>query len=661
MKKRESEEEKENVEGGGGGWAGWAEGDSELEEEPATSRNKGSAVEGGNGVRSNRIAGSKINRENSACNKVADKGTANNEIHVVDCETGGWQSENNQCKENADRDPLNRSCRENSACENTFKLRMVLDLMKAMMEIEKKGKSAALLVMGVILCVLANQVHIVSMGSSSDLLEKLSKGDKNALKTLLMYFLQTTAHSFLREGYVLLFLSFVNTVIFDLSSSLFKNALYSNKDLSSVRINRVVDRGEKSISQMLQKILIGVLNRTISACLVFMKVANISTWYILLLAAFNALYVFISYVLIRQRVRYKIEMNRCDDEYSEKILEAVENIDVVRSSNTEEEEIARFRNKLKKYFRIRTKDALSVLLLNIAQKGIYSVLMLAVLLDVYNNSAEKVKTASYLFYLIKEMDKNVMNIAISSKGIFVLGVDCHEYLSLRRALFNSSPAQAEEHPAMSPDASSALEFRNVGFTYPPSEEALFEGLSFSIRKGEKVCIVGKSGSGKSTLVSLILKRYRYTGGIFLYGKEIREIPKDKITERVGIVTQDSGMFKRTLAENITYGCKDLSSADFNDICTTLSLDAVVESKAERLEYMVDAGGRNLSGGEKQRIALARALLKRPEILIFDESTSKLDPSVEQKIIRHLLTIPATVIVLAHSASVAAMMHRTISI
>jgi len=400
----------------------------------------------------------------------------------------------------------------------------------------------------------------------------------------------------------------------------------------------------------------------------------------------------VTYILTKQRIHYKVKMNRCDDKYSEKIIQAVENIDVIKCNNTEAEESDKFMVFVKKYLHIRNKDAYAVLVLHILQKYIYSMLLIGVLWHIYKSKEpQKTKVVSLIISLIKELDMNVMYIALSTKKILVSYVDCEEYLTLHDMLKSTKTHKCSTQTRRTTDISDdivantmytdreyskdekenttiqaqctkapyALEFRHIHFSYTLSNSPLFADMSFGIKKGEKVCIVGKSGCGKSTLISLILGKYKYSGTILVHGTNIETMHKDDITDIVGIVPQDSGMFTGTLQYNITYGCKNVTDSDFATIVQDLSLDSIIASKSEGLAYIVQEGGKNLSGGEKQRIALARTLLKKPDILIFDEATSKIDAEVEYDIVKYLQRLEQTVIVITHSPLVAEMMDRAI--
>lgn len=185
-----------------------------------------------------------------------------------------------------------------------------------------------------------------------------------------------------------------------------------------------------------------------------------------------------------------------------------------------------------------------------------------------------------------------------------------------------------EYPAASAAQTSgknALEFENVTFAYAGSSEPSLSDISFSVKKGQTVGIIGGTGSGKSTLVNLIARFYDATQGtIRIDGQDIRSYSQQDLREKIGVVPQRAALFKGTIRENMKWGRDDATDAEIWDALTTAQAREIVEGKDGQLDFKLEQNGRNLSGGQKQRLTIARAVVKKPEFLILDDSASALD-------------------------------------
>ena len=185
-----------------------------------------------------------------------------------------------------------------------------------------------------------------------------------------------------------------------------------------------------------------------------------------------------------------------------------------------------------------------------------------------------------------------------------------------------------EYPAASAAQTSgknALEFENVTFAYAGSSEPSLSDISFSVKKGQTVGIIGGTGSGKSTLVNLIARFYDATQGtVRIDGQDIRSYSQQDLREKIGVVPQRAALFKGTIRENMKWGRDDATDAEIWDALTTAQAREIVEGKDGQLDFKLEQNGRNLSGGQKQRLTIARAVVKKPEFLILDDSASALD-------------------------------------
>lgn len=202
---------------------------------------------------------------------------------------------------------------------------------------------------------------------------------------------------------------------------------------------------------------------------------------------------------------------------------------------------------------------------------------------------------------------------------------------------------------------SVVVFDNVCLKYGSSKEEALSNISFEVKRGETVGIIGGTGSGKSSLVNMIPRFYDATdGGVYVDGINVKNYRKEELRRKIGIVLQKAVLFKGTIKENIMWGNKEASIEDINDAIEIAQAVDVVEKKEKKLDEMVEQGGSNLSGGQKQRLTIARAMVRKPEILILDDSASALDFATDaalRKAIKNVDFNPTVVIVSQRAASI----------
>ena len=217
------------------------------------------------------------------------------------------------------------------------------------------------------------------------------------------------------------------------------------------------------------------------------------------------------------------------------------------------------------------------------------------------------------------------------------------------------PASTEILPEHRVQTDSKVLFDHVGLTYRGAGEASLEDISLSVLPGQTVGVIGGTGSGKSTLVNLIPRFYDVTGGrVLVDGMDVRDIRKEELRRRIGVVPQKAMLFKGTIRSNLLWGNADATEADLNDALKVAQALDVVSSKSKGLDEPVEQGGRNFSGGQRQRLTIARALVRKPEILILDDSASALDYATDanlRRAIRQMENPPTTFIVSQRAASV----------
>jgi ATP-binding cassette subfamily B protein len=196
----------------------------------------------------------------------------------------------------------------------------------------------------------------------------------------------------------------------------------------------------------------------------------------------------------------------------------------------------------------------------------------------------------------------------------------------------ATPKEARPADPVRVEELASIEFAEVGFTHLTASAPALAGVSFTVRRGETVAFVGPSGSGKTTLVKLLVGLYQPQAGRILYnGQPGTRVDLDELRERIGLVTQDTQLFSGTIRENLLFVRPDASDAECLEVLRRAACDSLLARADRGLDTLIGEGGVKVSGGEKQRLSIARALLRRPQLLVFDEATSSLDSLTEQEI------------------------------
>jgi ATP-binding cassette subfamily B protein len=220
-------------------------------------------------------------------------------------------------------------------------------------------------------------------------------------------------------------------------------------------------------------------------------------------------------------------------------------------------------------------------------------------------------------------------------------------------LDTESSVTPPEHPVTEFRRRADVEFRDVSFAYPGAVEPVLRNISFRAEAGRTTAVIGSTGSGKSTLVSLVPRLFDATGGsVLVNGVDVRELDPDLLWSRLGLVPQKAYLFSGTVASNLRYGNPDASDDELWEALTVAQARDFVEAMPEQLQAPIAQGGTNVSGGQRQRLAIARALVRKPEIYLFDDSFSALDLGTDSRLRAALrpITTEAAVIVVAQRVS-----------
>ena len=434
---------------------------------------------------------------------------------------------------------------------------------------------------------------------------------------------------------------------------LHKLAMRFHLDRQTGGLSRAVERGTKGIDFLLNFMLFNViptLMEILLVCGVMWGLFNF--WFALVTFVTVAIYILWTVGVTDWRLKYRRQMNKMDGEASTKAIDSLLNYETVKYFGNEEHEARRFDEALKSYEAAAVKSKVTLSYLNIGQGAVISIGLTIVMVmagfGVKNGTmtlGDFVLVNNYLIQLFLPLNF----LGFVYREIKQSLADMEEMFGL---------LEKEQEVADKPDAEplkvngGKIEFEAVCFDYNPNRRILTD-VSFTVPPGKSVAIVGPSGAGKSTISRLLYRFYDATGGrILIDGQDIKEIKQDSLRAAIGIVPQDTVLFNDTVYYNIAYGRPGAAPSEIEEAARLASIHDFIISLPDGYNTRVGERGLKLSGGEKQRVAIARTILKGPEILIFDEATSALDTHTEKEIQESLQQVSAdrTTLMIAHRLS-----------
>lgn len=421
-------------------------------------------------------------------------------------------------------------------------------------------------------------------------------------------------------------------------------------------LSRIIERGVKGVAFLLNIMLFGVFPLILELSMVLIILwLTFGFSYLSVVAATIAAYVMFTIKVTEWRVKIRKEMNDQDNDANQKAVDSLLNYETVKYFNADAREIARYDTAMAAYEKAAVKTEYSLAFLNFGQSvfitsGLISVMVMAAI-GVQNGSMTVGDFVMVNAYMIQiTMPLNFLGSMY--RNIRQSLVDMEEMFGLL-----GQPAEVVDAPDAKPlqVTGGALEFKNVDFAYDV-ERPILRGLNLSVPAGKKVAVVGPSGAGKSTIGRMLFRFYDIAGGsLMIDGQDVREVTQKTLHAAIGVVPQDTVLFNDTVRYNIAYG-KD--NATFDEIVAAAQKAQIhdfILSLPNGYETQVGERGLKLSGGEKQRVGIARTLLKDPPILLLDEATSALDTQTEREILGALKAAGEgrTVITIAHRLSTVA--------
>ena len=418
-------------------------------------------------------------------------------------------------------------------------------------------------------------------------------------------------------------------------------------------LNRAIERGTKGIETLLSFMLFNILPTLLEIGLVTVILWQLfDIWFSLVTLVTVVLYVAFTMWVTEWRLKFRRQMNLNDQEANTKAIDSLLNFETVKYFGNEAHEARRFDSALVQYETAAVKSKSSLSLLNIGQATIISIGLTSVMFMAGRGIVAGQMTIGD-FVLVNTY---LMQLYQPLNFFGFVYREIKQSLADMEQMFDLLGVSAEVEDA--PDAQpldvdgGAVAFEDVHFGYDPRRPIL-KGVSFEVPPGKTVAIVGPTGAGKSTISRLLFRFYNANqGAVRIDGQDVTQVTQSSLRAAIGIVPQDTVLFNDTIYYNVSYGRPDASPAEIEEAARLARIHDFVMGLPDGYQTRVGERGLKLSGGEKQRVAIARTILKQPAILLFDEATSALDTHTEREIQANLREVSTgrTTLVIAHRLS-----------
>lgn len=417
-------------------------------------------------------------------------------------------------------------------------------------------------------------------------------------------------------------------------------------------LQRDIERGTNGISFIMRFMIFNIIPTFLELFLVIgLLLAKYPPVFAAITSAAVVLYVYYSIKLTEWRTHYVREANRMDSSTHARALDSLLNYETVKYFTAEKREAAYYDEALSKWEEARRMNRFSLFSLNSGQALIISLAMAAMLL--------------FAAYYVVIGTMTVGDFTLVNAFMFQLFLPLNMlgfvYREIKASLANieSMFELLDEQPSVKDEGEKPLllgagqvEFCNVSFAYQ-SERPILRNLNLRLEPGKTLAVVGSSGAGKSTLTKLLFRFYDpQQGQILIDGQDIKDVPQAQLRTVLGIVPQDTVLFNDSFKNNLLYAKPNASDGELDQIIKLAKLTHLIQTSPQGMDTLVGERGLKLSGGEKQRIAIARMLLKKPHIMVFDEATSSLDSTTEHSIMAAIREVAAghTALIIAHRLS-----------
>ncbi len=427
-------------------------------------------------------------------------------------------------------------------------------------------------------------------------------------------------------------------------------------------LTRDIERGTRALQSLLSYSLYTIVPTLVEVVLVLGFLGwRFDLGYVAITAVALALYVGYSVVVTEWRTQYRRTMNELDSKANTRAIDALLNYETVKYFNNEAFETRRYEQGLESYRQAQVKSQVTLSLLNTGQQLIIALSLVALLWRATQGVVDGRLTLGDLVMI----NAFLIQLYIPLNFLGVLYREVKQSIADLERMFvllerEREVADAPGAPALSV-TQGVVRFEGVSFSYEAARPILHD-VTFEIPAGKTVAVVGPSGAGKSTLARLLYRFYDVNGGrVTIDGQDIRSVTQESLRRAIGIVPQDTVLFNDTVGYNIGYGRPGASEAEVQAAAAAAHIHPFINATPKGYDTMVGERGLKLSGGEKQRVAIARTLLKDPPILIFDEATSALDSANERAIQAELKSAAQgkTALVIAHRLSTIADAHAIV--
>ncbi|MBU9578328.1 ABC transporter ATP-binding protein/permease [Ralstonia mannitolilytica] len=425
-------------------------------------------------------------------------------------------------------------------------------------------------------------------------------------------------------------------------------------------MSRDIERGTRGIQSLISYSLYSILPTLVEVGLVITYFfVKYDAWFAFITFCALVAYIAFTVTVTNWRTNFRRKMNELDSRANQKAIDSLLNFETVKYFGNEEYEARRYDENLLKYraAAIRSQNSLSIL--NFGQQFIVAVALILILYRATQGVAAGHMTLGDLVLVNTLM----LQIYIPLNFLGVIYRELKQAVADMDRMFhllhtNREVADKPDAPPLAVHAGQ-VRFAHVDFGYEANRQILFD-VDFTIPAGTTTAVVGQSGSGKSTLARLLFRFYDVkSGAIEIDGQDVRDVTQASVRAAIGIVPQDTVLFNDSIYYNIAYGRPDATREEVIEAARAAQIHHFVESLPEGYDTQVGERGLKLSGGEKQRVAIARTLLKRPPILVFDEATSALDSRTEHAIQDELMRLAQnhTTLVIAHRLSTIVSAHQ----
>jgi ATP-binding cassette subfamily B protein len=418
-------------------------------------------------------------------------------------------------------------------------------------------------------------------------------------------------------------------------------------------VSRDIERGTRGIESLMRFLIFSIFPTLLEMALVgVILVTQYDIWFALITLGTLVIYIVLTVSITEWRTKFRRAMNEMDSKANTKAIDSLLNYETVKYFGNEEFEAHRYDDNLQRWENASVRSQTSLAGLNITQSAVIAIGVTLLLLRAADGVVKHTMTLGDLVLINTLM----IQLYIPLNFLGMVYREIKQSLADMEKMFRLLSVNAEIQD--DPDAKDlvvglgAVRFEHVDFAYDARRQILHD-VSFDIPAGHKVAVVGTSGAGKSTLSRLLFRFYDVSGGrIAIDGQDIRRITQKSLRRAIGIVPQDTVLFNDRIYYNLAYGRANASRAEVIQAAEHAHIHDFIESLPDKYDSMVGERGLKLSGGEKQRVAIARTILKNPCILVFDEATSALDSKTEKIIQAELRQVAQnhTTLVIAHRLS-----------